>query len=457
MKETTAVSRRSFLRLAGIVSTGMFAAACMPAAPAATTGGQQAPSGTQSPIALWVALDAGELEPLTTLIQGYNKDHPEVLVTMEEQPFDGYSEKLITTIAGGTGPDLSFCHPLWVSVLADQQVSLPLDDLVAASPEFHPEDFVEQTSAYFVYKGKRYGFAHTSFPTVTYFNKTLFDKLGVPYPTTFQDGFDNDADKWTWDNVIELGQKLTTGEGPDQTFGLSTGYGVAPSSLSHLVQIIYSYGGEMWDEDYTKTRLNEPEALAAIQVQADLVTKYHIVPTPSQMEGVPGGVNSGRFGMWMWNRSEVPGFKTVDFELGMAPYPRGTKGRVLRDGPGAIIINRNSKVVDPAWAFAKWFVGPKPGELGGQSYQFEIQHSQPTRKSLFDNKVFLDNLLEWESRDVYEDAGNRVRAMAPPPRYTEIDAVWREQWDRIKLGDASVEEAVNTFADKANKLLQQKE
>src|SRR4029078_1409319 len=127
MKETAAVSRRSFLRLAGIVSTGMFAAPCMPAAPAATTGGQQAPSGTQSPILLWVALDAGELEPLTALIQGYNKDHPEVLVTMEEQPFDAYSEKLITTIAGGTGPDLSFCHPLWVSVLADQQVSLPLD------------------------------------------------------------------------------------------------------------------------------------------------------------------------------------------------------------------------------------------------------------------------------------------------------------------------------------------
>jgi multiple sugar transport system substrate-binding protein len=374
---------------------------------------------------------------------------------MEEQPFDGYSEKLITTIAGGTGPDLSFCHPLWVSVLADQQVSLPLDDLVEASPEFHPEDFVEQTAAYFTYQGVRYGFPHTSLPTVTYFNKTLFDQHGVPYPDTFQEGFANDADTWTWEKVIELGTAVTTGEGPEQTFGISTGYGAAPSSLSHLVQIIYSYGGEMWNEDYTETLLNQPEALEAIQVQASLVTEHHIVPTPSQMEGVPGGVNSGRFGMWMWNRSEVPGFKDVDFELGMAPYPRGTVGRVLRDGPGAIIINRNSQVIDPAWAFAKWFVGPEPGELGGQAYQFEIQHAQPTRISLFDNPVFVDNLLPWESREIYEDAGSRVRAMAPPPRYTEIDAIWREQWDRIKLGDAGVEEAVNTFAEKANAILQE--
>ena len=45
--------------------------------------------------------------------------------------------------------------------------------------------------------------------------------------------------------------------------------------------------------------------------------------------------------------------------------------------------------------------------------------------------------------------------MAPPPRYTEIDAIWREQWDRIKLGDAGVEEAVNTFCEKANAILQE--
>jgi ABC-type glycerol-3-phosphate transport system substrate-binding protein len=185
------------------------------------------------------------------------------------------------------------------------------------------------------------------------------------------------------------------------------------------------------------------------------VTKYHVVPVPSQAEGIPGGVNSGLYGMWMWNRSEVPGFKDVDFELGMAPYPRGPKGRVLRDGPGAVMINRNSKNIDTAWAFAKWFVGPEPGVLGGQSYQFEIQHSQPARKSLFNDPVFVDNLLPWESRDIYEDAGSRIRAMAPPPRFLEVNKIWAEQWDRIKLGDASVEEGVNTFCDKANKMLQE--
>jgi ABC-type glycerol-3-phosphate transport system substrate-binding protein len=225
--------------------------------------------------------------------------------------------------------------------------------------------------------------------------------------------------------------------------------------LSHLCQIIYSWGGEMWNEDFTESRLNEPEALAAIALQADLITKHHVVPLPAETEGIPDGVNSGRFAMWCWNRSEVPGFKNVEFELGMAPYPRGPVDRVLRDGPSAMMVSRQSKVTDAAWAFAKWFVGPEPGELGGQVYQFEIQHAQPTRKSLFDNPVFVDNLLPWESRDIYADAGERIRAMAPPPRLQEIDKVWREQWERITLADASVEEAVQTFVTRANEMLQE--
>ena len=95
----------------------------------------------------------------------------------------------MTTVAGGTGPDLSFMHPLWVSFLAEQDVALDLKDLIDASPDFHPEDFFPEVAAYFVYQGKRYGIPFTSWPTVTYFNKTLFDKYGVPHPTEFQSGF----------------------------------------------------------------------------------------------------------------------------------------------------------------------------------------------------------------------------------------------------------------------------
>ena len=105
----------------------------------------------------------------------------------------------------------------------------------------------------------------------------------------------------------------------DKTFGLSTGYGAVPSSLSHLCQIIYSWGGEVWNEDLTKTRLNEPAAVEAIKFQADLLLKHHIVPLPAETQGIPNGVNSGRYAMWCWNRSEVPGFKGVDFELGVWP------------------------------------------------------------------------------------------------------------------------------------------
>ena len=139
----------------------------------------------------------------------------------------------------------------------------------------------------------------------------------------------------------------------------------------------------------------------------------------------------------------------------MAPYPTGPVDRVLRDGPSSLMVNKHSKATEPAWQFAMWFAGPKPGVLGGQRYQFEIQHAQPARQSLFKDPVFVDNLLPWEAPDVYEDAGKRTRAMKSPARLQEIDKVWKERWEKITLGQSAVEAAVDEFTTKANQMLQQ--
>jgi multiple sugar transport system substrate-binding protein len=413
------------------------------------------PASAGAPAKVWftAVLDEGMDVIMAAMIERFNKEHPNVAVKFEEWPWDGYPEKLITTVAGGAAPDMTFVHPSWVTLFAEQKVIMPLDPFVQSASEFQIEDFFPDVAAYFVYKGKRYCLPVSSWPTVTYFNKTLFDKLGVPHPTEFMKGFESATDGWTWEKTRELAIRLTQGEGVNRTFGLSQGYGAVPSSLSHLSQIIYSYGGEVWSEDLKKTRLSEPPAVEAIRFQAELISKHHVAPLPAETQSVPGGVNSGRFAMWLWNRSEVPGFKKAPFEIGMAPFPRGPKGRVLRDGPTGEGISSASKVQDATWEFYQWYAGPRPGVPGGQEYQFQSQYSIPTRKSLAKDPLFVKNLLPWETQQVYEDAATRVRPLPLVGRFAEIDKVYKEQWDKAVHGRATVEDALKEFTAKADPML----
>lgn len=458
------MTRRQALKGLIVLGAGSMAlAACTPTAAPSTVqetavSGEQgttSPSQVSGPVTIRYtrSLDAGELEPMQGLITEFNEANPDIIVVMEPLPWDGFSQKIATMVAGGAAPDLTDMHPTWVTFFATQEVALPLEDLVSADPEFDADDFFPEVAAYFVFEGKRYGFPYTSWPTVTYFNKTMFDDLGVPYPTEFQDGYPDQTDDWTWEKLAEIGTALITGEGVERTFGLARGYVGVPTGLSGMNQTIFSYGGEVWNDDMTQTLICEEHALAGISMQVDLVTKYHVAPLPAESEGVPGGVNSGRYGMWVYNRSEVPGFKNVEFELGMAPAPRGPAGRVLRDGPTGIAIIRQSKAIEKAWEFSKFMQGPKPGELGGQRYQYEIQHAIPVRKSLFNDPVFLDNLLPWESKEIYQDSAMRVRAMKSPARFQEIDSAFREQMEAIILGETELETGMQMFCTAANEYL----
>jgi len=387
------------------------------------------------------------------VLTSYNAEHPDYNIALEVHPFAGLSASVATQVAGGAGPDMTIMHPQWLTFWAEQEVVLPVDDLVKASPEYHPEDYPAEACKQLIYKGKTYGFPHASWPTITYFNKTLFDKVGVPYPTEFIGGFENVTDDWTWDKLVELAVPLTTGEGVDKTFGLARQFGAVPTSILHAYQVVYAWGGEFWNEEQTETLVCQEAAMDAIKFQVDLVTKYNVAPAAAQAEGIPGGPNSGRYGMWMWNRSEVPGFENVEFDLGMAPYPRGPKGRVTRDCPLTVAINRQSKYIQQCWEYCMFMSGPKPGEIGGHGYRLKMHQSIPVRKSLFDHPAFLETLLPWESKEIYRDAADRVLSLPSPARLVEMNRVFGEQLEAILLGKITVEEGLAFFCKEANELL----
>lgn len=456
----TNLSRRGFMR-AGLLGIGGAAlAACAPAAApqvvketvvveSVVTATPQAVSGPVT-IRFTHVADPGELEIMQVSIADFEERKPDIKVVAELVPEDGMDQKITTMVAGGAAPDVVYIHPSFVPLWAEQQVLAPQDDLADRDSDFGVDDFYPETVGYFIYGGKTYGFPYYSGPSVTYFNADFFEANGVELPTVSAEGFADDSDGWTWEKLVELAVPLTTGEGPNRTFGY---WGTSPS-LHWINVAVWSQGGELWDAEMTQCGLSSPEAVDAIQLQVDMYTKHNISPRPDQAEGMPGGFSSGKVGMLYGIRGHVPGFKGLEFNLGSAPIPRGPQGRFCRNGPNGAGIIAQSRNVDAAWELCKYMAGPMPGDLGGQKYQFEQQRAIPSRASLFDTPEFKDNLLPWESLEVYQNAAEHVKSMPLPARYQEIQRAWREQWDLMLLGDVSVKDGAEAACAAINPLLQ---
>lgn len=60
-----------------------------------------------------------------------------------------------------------------------------------------------------MYNGKYYGFPYISIVPMIFYNKDMFDKAGIPYPT----------DSWTYTELYNTAKKLTQGSGTNKVYG----------------------------------------------------------------------------------------------------------------------------------------------------------------------------------------------------------------------------------------------
>ncbi len=148
-------------------------------------------------------------------------------------------------------------------------------------------------------------------------------------------------------------------------------------------------------------------------------------------------------------RCNVPNYVDIkDFELGTAPLPKGTAGRITRDGPNAIGIVKSSKNLDTAWDFTKWFVSQE-----GQESFLMTRRSVPTRKSIAESPVWRKALLPWERMEHYTEAMRLVRPMRYPVEWEEISKVWNTEAGAVLRGEKSAREAADTVKPVIDSLL----
>jgi len=325
--------------------------------------------------------DVQEIEIITNLINQFEKD-TKIKVSAERAPSGPpYMEKVLTQFAGGNPPDVLFVEVNNFKKFAEKGVLEDLTPYLEKETAFKKKDFYPQIIDRFTINNSLYVLPRDIAPIcVVYYNKKLFDEAGVKYPT----------DDWTWADLVKKGQKLTKKDAN----GIYTQFGFV-DDWPIWESFVYSNGGSLVDNVKNPKRctLDKKAAIDAVQFRADMIHKYKISPSPSQMTAMGGmGTSdmfvSGKVAMFYSGIWKTPLFRQIkDFQWDVVMFPKGPTGiRAFSTGGSGYAITKDSKKKEAAWKLVTYLAGKQ-----GQIELAKTGLAQPAMIKIAESEYFLDN------------------------------------------------------------------
>lgn len=431
-------TRRDTLLLGGSVLAGTVLAAC--AARGSSQTAEQPSAARKAPVTM--ALAAGgwvtdvDKEVHRKVWNAFKEMRPHVTLDINEIAFT--TDKLLTSVAAGMPPDAAYIHPNDLPAVAAPGAYQSLDEYVKRDKSVDMKSVFPKVLEFHKFKGVLYQLPYHSGPSMIYYNKTLFQRLGVKTPEEY-----DKAGQWNWKTGwMEAVRLLTQERDGRNTYGFDGRTGV------HFISVpIWANGGEFFNKELTETRLYLPAAAEAIQGYADMWAKLNATPPTGNWNNFPQGQIAMVFGF----RGMGPLFRTIkDFDLGMWHNPGGPAGKFTRSGPSGYGVVTGAKQADEGWEFCKFYIGSV-----AQNILFSAGFNVPMTSRKEDMEAFRKDLAPWEKEEVYMEAQDkRLRPLAPlPVRWKEFNDVWGREWNLIRMGQKSAQQSMTGIKSEIDSLL----
>lgn len=162
------------------------------------TGGSEPSETTPSgPVTLSLWIFEGEETFLPALKEAFESEHPNITLKITDIPEDNYVTKMDTALAANSPPDIGWVYELrWVKAGR----VLPLDDVIASN-QIDLSVLNQNALAGCTFEGSTYCLGSYTGAVMLFYNKDLFDKAGLPYPSA--------TEPMSIDEYAALAAKLT--------------------------------------------------------------------------------------------------------------------------------------------------------------------------------------------------------------------------------------------------------
>lgn len=361
------------------------------------------------------------LKEMDQMVQAFEQAHPNIKVKVETAPYADYFIALQTRIAGGDAPDTFELNYESFVGYADKGLLLDVSPYMAADTTLDPAVYYPRANEAFNYNGMQLGLPATFSTVVLFYNKDLFDKAGLSYPTK----------DWIWVDVSEAAKKLT--DKPSDTYGV-----YSPIQFWEFYKKAAQNNCKFFNDDRTESLINSPECVTALETMASF-EKDGVMPTAAELGGVSNedAFKSGKIGMlvsgiWMFST-----FKDASFAWDIQVEP-GMATKATHFFANAATVFAASKHPQEAYEWVKFLTSD------AEVAKIRVQSSWEL-PALNNPEFFADYLTQTPPANRQAVFDSLEFAIVPPviERQNEMQDAVNKLLEQVSLGQLTPQEALD--------------
>lgn len=424
------------LRLVGVaaaVSTAVALAGC-----SGSAGADKLDTKAKVQIEVW----SGQADQAEKIIEGlaneFEKKHPNVTVKLSPgaSSTDQLLQKLSAGFAGNQYPDVSYAFGSWAGQLEASGRTLDVSSQVK-QPDVKWDEFTEAARATAQPTGKKV----IGFPAVVdniglLYNKTLFDKAGMAYPT-------ND---WTWDDFRAAAKKLT--DPANHIYGY--GYSVSGSEETtwQFWPHLWQNGGSIISDNQKKAEFASPAGDKSLDLLRGMAVDDKSVYLDQTDEKFGQLFISNRIGMITSGPWQLSALKTGGTKYGVVQLP-GTDGdHQTVSGPDvwALFDHHDKNRAYWAYEFAKWLTSAEQDE------RFNVALGNlPLRSSENGSPAVAKEAVDYPGYEVFVKNSDNVKHARPTTKgYAALSVAIGKAISSVLQGQGEPKSALEQAAKTAD-------
>lgn len=380
------------------------------------------------------------------IIKKFEQKYPNVKIKFITADSDTYNQKLTAAASSNTLPDVYYVGSGDVRKWADNNQLLDIQKYVDQSKL---DDMWTSALDSYRYNGKEigkgdlYALPRSTGPFIMAYNKTMFEKAGIPLP--------DPKKPYTWDQFVQIAKQLTKDTNGD---GKMDQFGTGLAAQFSLQSFVWSNGGDWLDDTHKKVTVDTPEFIEALQYFVDMQNKYKITPSISETQSLGGYQRwlKGQMAFYAAATWDISTFnKSLPFDYGLMTPPVSPKTNKPATWVQSVGFGISAKTKHPKEAvqFITYLSADKEGNKEEAAEDLQMPNVKSVADSDYFSKAKPVNISEF--KNAVENYGRRM-----PAEYTYTSAWYDEFFTNIQPvldGKVSPSEYCKKEQPKMQKLL----
>jgi multiple sugar transport system substrate-binding protein len=341
----------------------------------------------------------------TERAHNFMKLHPGVDIIVKNLPATTYPQdvKQLIVAGGSSTPDIIEMSENGVSD-GLQSAVVNLAPYIKRS-HFNLNRYLPGFVKGFNQSGDQYAVPDRGGYMVLYYNKKLFERAHIPFPTA----------KLTLDQFLNDAKRLTI-----RKHGKTIQWGLAVDVWNgEYMNFVHMFGGHFFTANLKQAMIDNPRTEAGLNFYNNLAYKWHVSPTVADYANMGSNANrdvpfsKGQAAMMVDGMWSMTSMAQAGIQYGISPLPKGPAGgAMMTTGTGLAIDNASThKALD--WEFIQYMETYK-GQL-----PIVLNHEDmPSNKK--DIAVWARTLPKGVSYAQLKQASNEIFSMRVPHHAAEI-------------------------------------